>query len=193
MKRTDVLYFKGGLSLNKVTGDDVGDMKDYMKNGIGYDAVVGFQKSFSFLPDLYWGMEAGLGTRGFKASASEGGEKYTERMLDHAVKVTPFHLGYRLRVLEPIVFDFHYGLFASFDLFGSAKEIYEGSYDDYTDTTKMSEYEDFRRFDVGVNPGLTVWYGNVGVDLTYQRGLIGMFEDEDVYASNLLLRLALRF
>ena len=212
VERTDVIYVKGGLSLNKIVGDGSNNLEfdddiDFgKKNGLGYDVAVGFQKSISVLPDLYWGMEAGFGTRGFKYAGSGSETYYGETlkydgsvvMLQHAVKLTPLQIGYKLSAVEPLVFDFHIGVYGSYDIAGKMKEAFTVSYDGETendsDDHKMSEYgDDFHRYDVGINPGVTVWYGNVGVDLTYQRGLIEMVKDEDIYAGNLLLRLALRF
>lgn len=211
VERTDVIYVKGGLSLNKIVGDGADDFEfdDFdlgKKNGLGYDVAVGFQKSISVLPDLYWGMEAGFGTRGFKYAASGTETYYGETlkydasvvMLQHAVKLTPLQIGYKLSAVEPLVFDFHIGVYASYDLAGkissTATAHFDGETEKDSESIKMSEYgDDFRKYDVGINPGVTVWYGNIGVDLTYQKGFIEMVKDEDFYANSLLLRLALRF
>ena len=72
------------------------------------------------------------------------------------------------------------------------------SYGDDSETIKMKDYEDdlgfeCNRFDVGICPGVTVWYNDFGVDFSFQRGLMTAVKEEEVYTNNIQIRLAYRF
>ena len=179
-------YVKAGLALNSWAGEDVD--QDYAKNALGYDLVVGFQKDFA-APGLYWGMEAGLGTRGIKNDLLGGG---TSRYLHHNLKVTPIQIGYKVDFLDDWAVDFHLGAVASYDLFGNS--VTKNGGNKYT--TKMSEYGDtLNKFDVAINPGITFWYGQFGCELAYQRGFISWDKDGDLkyFSNDFKIRLAYRF
>ena len=64
----------------------------------------------------------------------------------------------------------------------------------YEDETKLKDYgTDFRRADILLTPGITFWFGQIGIDVTWQRGLIPMSADTDIKVSNILFRLAYKF
>ena len=111
--------FNGVVGSNKETTKlqwNDGDWNGDFKKSIGYDISLGFNKSFAKRP-LYWGMELGMTTRGYKTSASwekggtsaiSGGSDYHGKfqdatMLCHTVRLSPFIVGYRYIFLEKML------------------------------------------------------------------------------------------
>lgn len=178
-------YVKAGIALNRPAGEDAPD--DYVKNQIGYDVVVGFQKDFA-TPGLYWGMEAGLGTRGFKQAYH--GDSGTYNL--HNVKITPIQIGFKVDFLDSWAVDFHLGAVASYDYTGNYVAVTDGS----KTTFKYSKFkDDFHQFDFALNPGITFWYGQFGAEICWFRGFNTWVKtgDEKIYTSDFIIRLAYRF
>ena len=176
------LYVKAGVSVDNMKYS-TGSFLIKPKSAVGYDVVFGVQKPI--VADLYVGAEAGLGTRGFKIS--EAG--VSEGMLHHALKLVP-QVGYKIDIAGILTLDPHVGLALSYDLFGKAGDV------------KLADYRDeINLFDLAIAPGVAFWYGNFGLDVTYQYGFLNMsknYEESFVgtskfSAKNLIVRLAYRF
>lgn len=181
VKHNDVIYVKAGVSLNNYVGKDA----NQMGSTPGEDVIVGFQKSFSSLSGLYWGLEGGIGTRGAKVSDN----KESLSVLAHNLKITPIMLGYKFDIVDALTFDVHAGFGASCDLLAFAKAQIE----DYSETRNLYELGSFQRFDIYAAPGITLWYKKIGLDFTYQAGFLKVAKDAQATSSNFLIRLAFRF
>ena len=186
VERNGFSFIKGGLSLNGLTGEDA----DFLDENItGYEVVIGAVSPMAAFDGLYLGYEFGVGTRGGKAS--ENGAKM--ELLHTNVKFVP-QAGFLLDLDGGLAVDLHVGVGLSYDFMGHIKVSYGGD----SETIKMKDYEDdlgfeCNRFDVGICPGVTVWYNDFGVDFSFQRGLMTAVKDEEVYTNNIQIRLAYRF
>jgi hypothetical protein len=168
-----ITYARAGIGLMSVTGDDAES-----KNRLGYNLAIGFQRSLN-TNNLYWGAEAALGSRGFK-------DKYDDsyKLIAHNIQVSP-SIGWKPAIGDGLKLDVHVGVYASYDYAGSLKE------DD--ESWKLSEVDDYKRFDAGLNPGIGIWYGNYNLDISYQRGFLDMADDTSMKSQNILIRLGIAF
>jgi hypothetical protein len=177
---TTTNYLRFGAGFMNIHGEDAGDAN----SNIGYNVVWGIQKPITDF-DLYWDLNLGLGSRGFKYS------DYDESFIAHNVQFSPLNIGWKPEITSDIKFDAHIGVYGSFDYAGKYKEDGEsislGDFIDYLDY----EDESYKRFDVGLNFGVGVWYDRFNIDLTYQTGFIGMVDG--VKSHNILLRLGIAF
>ena len=57
-------------------------------------------------------------------------------------------------------------------------------------TVKIGDWDDWKRFDAGMNIGVGIWYDRFNFDITYQRGFIKTWESN---TSNVLIRLGVAF
>ena len=170
------IYVKAGVGLNKWVGEDVA--KDYSKFLTGYSAVVGFEQPIA--EAFVFGAEIGAQTRGVKFTEDD-----SLKYLLHDMTISPF-LGFHFEAgsldIEP-----HVGLVASYDLVG---KVISGNHSEKID---FKNWEEWKRLGVAVNPGLTCWFGNIGLDLTWQRGVLTVHEDTKRFDNQLLIRAAFRF
>ena len=171
------LYVKAGLGLDSFTGKDVEDAK-YLT---GFSAVVGFEQPLT--EAFVFGAELGAQTRGMKNTY----DKYTVKTVFYDLTISPF-VGYHFAAgtldIEP-----HVGLVASYDLSGRIKDDDDSHKIDFDEDLG----DDFQRLGVAVNPGVTAWFGQFGVDLTWQRGLLAIDKDIKGYDNQFLVRFAYRF
>lgn len=199
-------YVKAGLSLNSCTLS--GSLYDQAKSQAsitsgsvtGYNAVFGcrlFERQ-----GLYYGMEAGVGTRGMNLSTVELSSGIADNILVrlHGLKASPVILGYSLDFNDFIALDAHIGAFLSYDFAGKgiSTSTYSGSVQ--TSTSDLNDMDAMNRFDVGIHPGITLWIGSVGIDFAYQLGFISLVEspvtsgyDMNYGARNIILGVAYRF
>lgn len=179
-------FLRGGLNMMNMSGSkDDGWGNDDQSSKLGYNFMLGFQKPLSTI-GTYWGMEFGLGSRGWK----ESDDYYSENYITHNIQVSPFTFGYKYNFTDNIAIDAHLGAYASFDYAG--KDKYEDKNDsDYNEETKIGDWDDdWKRFDAGLNIGVGVWYDRFNFDITYQRGFIKTWEAN---TSNVLIRLGVAF
>ncbi len=169
---------KAGLNLMNLSGDGA----EGSDSNIGYNVMVGFQNPIG-ANGAYWGMEAGLGSRGFKADEI--------KCIAHNIQYSPFTFGWKFAVADNIKIDAHLGAFASYDFTSKMKEDGESiSWGDFADYEEV----DYNHFDAGINVGAGLWYGRYNLDFTYQRGFIDVFTDFDgIKTSNFLIRLGIAF
>lgn len=223
-----VWIVRAGVGFNKC----VGDWKDQVKEGwesahridqqkgdfpsnASFDVSVAFNKSIKQLP-IYWGMEMGISSRGYKTDAewysghvsSTWGDfighriKETESLTAYNVYLTPIMFGYKYNLLSNITLDAHIGGFVSYDFTGKRKlYIYDWSTSSGRDkvtekesSTNINDLKSYRNFDAGLNLGLGFWYGHFNIDFSYQRGFIDMFDASySMQAQSLKLRLGYAF
>ena len=178
---TTTWFLRAGLNMATITDD--------VDRNLGYQAVVGFQKPMTSF-GLYWGMDFGLGTRGFKESYND--EEIS--LLTHNVQVSPFNIGWKYNVVGDLAVDLHLGAFALYDYAGKYKYSYEGVEESYG----LGDIEGFQRFDAGLNAGFGIWYGRFNLDFTFQRGFVPSGEDvegenNDDFTNNFMIRLGVAF
>lgn len=128
-------------------------------------------------------MEFGLGSRGW--GDSEDGYKVSQ--MAHNVQVSPFTFGYKYNITDAVAIDAHLGAYVSFDYVGKYKEEEDGK---EVGSASIGDWEDWKRFDAGMNIGVGLWYSRFNLDFTYQRGFIKTWECN---TSNVLIRLGVAF
>lgn len=178
---TSQWYLKAGVSIMNITGDGAEDTK----SNVGYNAMIGFQKPIG-ANGAYWGMEAGLGSRGFKI------DDYDEiKCIAHNIQYSPFTFGWKFAVADNLKIDAHLGAFVGYDYTSKMKADGESiSWGDFADDEEV----DYNHFDAGLNVGAGLWYGRYNLDFTYQRGFIDIFSDFDgIKSSNFMIRLGIAF
>jgi len=102
---------------------------DY-KRKFGMNFSVAFTRNFGKSP-VYWGMELGIGKRGFKQKFSAAyteiitsfNMKYlsinqTSNLLAEYVQFIPVNIGYRYLINDKMALDAHAGVFTSYDYWG---------------------------------------------------------------------------
>ncbi len=193
--RTTTQYFRVGIGFMNVNGEFLDDTS----SKTGYNVVYGFQKPITDF-GLYWGMDFGLGSRGYKWSDNDGSEKYEESFIAHNIQISPINIGWKPTLTDHIKMDIHIGAYLSYDYTGKYKWTYgrESGSENLSDFIDALDYEDisYSRFDVGMNLGVGVWYDRFNLDLTYQGGFINALEDNDdgnAKTRNILLRLGISF
>lgn len=189
-------YMRVGIGFAKWVGSDW-EMDDDESNkaNIGYDFMFGFQKKFGS-SDLYWGMEYGLGSRGYKLVYEDKDYDYkeTNKLMAHNIKIVPFQLGYKHTFSgTDISIDPHLSAFVSVDYTGKFKEKVESKGDTDEEDYSISDFDDYQRVDAGIQFGVGVWYKNINLDFTYQRGFIPVEKDYKIYNSQFMIRLGFAF
>lgn len=170
-------FLRAGLNIMNLNGDGV-----EADSNIGYNATFGYQKPMGGA-GAYWGMEFGLGSRGFKADEM--------KCIAHNIQYSPFTFGWKIGVADNLSIDPHLGVFASYDYTSKMKESGESiSWGDFADYLEV----DYNHFDAGMNIGVGMWYDRFNLDFTYQRGFIDVFSDLDgIKTSNFMIRLGIAF
>lgn len=171
-------FLRVGLNMMNFAGDGA----EGCDSNIGYNAVVGYQKPLGSV-GAYWGMEAGLASRGFKIDDLKS--------IAHNIQFSPFTFGWKFGVADNVKIDAHLGAFASYDFTSKMKEDGESiSWGEFADALEV----DYNHFDAGMNLGVGVWYDRYNLDFTYQRGFIDAFSDSDGFnTSNFMIRLGIAF
>lgn len=187
---TSISYFRAGMNFTTVTNNDEFENKG---RKLGYSIAYGFNKAIA-TNGAYWGMEFGLGSRGF-TDTYDGGELSDElTMLSYNAVVSPFNFGWKYEVIDGLKVDAHIGAYVSYDFAGKLK--YETSYD-YSEEYTIDEIEDYSSIDAGVIFGFGVWYKDrFNVDLSFQNGMINMFDSGGsckFNTRNILLRVGITF
>lgn len=158
---------RAGLSINSFSG------VDGINSKIGFDVDAAFNKAIGG-SGLYWGMEFGIGTRGFGSDVEIDGDEVS--ITSYNVKWSPFTIGYKFNIFDSFRIDPHVGAFALYD-FAKSSPV-------------DAEYEN--DFDAGVQAGLGLWYKRVNLDFMYQFGFVEAF-DEGGKTGNFLIRIGYSF
>ncbi len=216
-KKPTMWYARVGASFNNVAGlgdaeyeEEGNEFSWGSKTGLAVD--FGFQKPIG-KSGLYWGMEFGLGTRGYSWTEKEeyrDGD-YVESSENKASLLTwnltysPFTIGYKYSVTDKIKIDAHFGGFLSYDFAHGISAERDGKELEDIDWDNFKEESGYEDFDGGIQLGIGVWYDRFNLDVTWQRGFSALNEaeaiDESGYAtdyvtgsaSNLMLRLGISF
>ncbi len=182
-------YFKPGFSVMTMGGDGAEDCG----SKVGYNMDFGFQRTIK-QKGAYWGMELGLGSRGFSFDTEYTYKKTTYEesgsAIAHNVQFSPFTFGWMVNLgcdgklrLDP-----HIGMFASCD-YTSKISIDDGDsydWDDFCDNV----------YDVGMNLGVGIWYSRFNFDITWQRGFVDLDADNSDGAfktNNVMFRIGVSF
>lgn len=178
-------FLRGGLNIMGFSGDGAEDLGTKM----GYSLMYGFHKPVGSI-GTYWGMDFGLGSRGYKESDGD----YEESLTAHNIQLSPFTFGWKYGITDAFQLDIHAGVFASVDYTGKmkfkdGKEEESFSMGDWEDELEM----EWNRFDAGLNVGVGVWYDRFNLDFAYQRGFIEVAKESDSYARNFMIRLGVAF
>ena len=187
--------FKLGMATNNFVGDGI---DDDVSAKVGYNFGFEFNRSMG-KKGAYWGMDFLFGSRGYKYSESEDDWDFDYKFKTHNFQWAPFTFGWKIDVTEKFAIDPHVGLFLSVDYAG--KETYSYGYSGNKEEEEIGIYdeefdEDYIPVDFGMKIGVGVWFNKkFNLDLTYQRGFVSTFDDEDytVNASNFLIRLGYAF
>lgn len=217
-KSKTMWYARLGVSFDNIAGaneyinlaNDFGQGEETysMGSSTGMDIDFGFQRPISNF-GLYWGMELGVGTRGFSTKYTEIEEydgEYIEKgkMLTWNVKYSPFTFGYKYTLTNDIKLDAHLGLFLSYDFAGKKINYSDSDGDKWElDTDYLKEHMDYQAFDAGMQLGLGVWFNRFNLDFTYQRGFVPMSKlyysnltgsvEKSLYSSNFMIRVGVAF
>lgn len=195
-KKSNTMWFlRVGMAMNNYTQTD--DFEpDGIGSKIGYDFSVGFHKPIADF-GMYWGMEFGLGTRGYKQSLDEKGYSYSESTLAHNVKISPITFGYKYAVTDWLKIDAHLGAYLSYDYAGKYKWEYDDDqYSEDGDESVYDAFDDYFGFDAGIQAGIGLWFDRFNLDFTYQRGFMGIYDISDFdspRSSNFMIRLGVAF
>ncbi|MDE6359735.1 MAG: PorT family protein [Muribaculaceae bacterium] len=218
-KTSTVWYARLGVSFNNIAGasEAISLANEYDENEktslgskAGMDIDFGFQRPISNF-GLYWGMELGIGTRGFSEKYKYENAKYDDyydskgSLLTWNVKYSPFTFGYKYSLTDDIKLDAHIGAFVSYDFAGKKISFSDSDGDKWEATTEDLEDDyDYLAFDAGMQIGVGVWYKRLNLDLTYQRGFVPAakiyYYDKDansveksLHSSNFMIRLGVAF
>lgn len=184
-------FLRGGLNIMNFSGDGA----EGANSKLGYNFVYGFQKPLSSV-GTYWGMDFGVGSRGFKVDL---GDDDNINLITHNIQVSPFTFGYKYAITDAFSIDAHIGAYLSFDYMGKIKnqwkEYNNGNYEDREASISMGDWDEFsdddwKRFDAGMNIGVGIWYNRFNLDFTYQHGFLKTWEAN---TSNVLIRLGVAF
>ena len=141
-------FLRAGLNIMNFSGDGA----EGADSNIGYNATFGYQKPLGSTGG-YWGMECGLGSRGFKVEDT--------KCIAHNIQYSPFTFGWKFAVADNVHIDPHVGVFASYDYTSKMKTDGESiSWGDYADYMEV----DYNHFDAGMNIGVGVWYNRFNLD-----------------------------
>lgn len=170
------------------TSDDYGSKT-------GYDVAISFQKPLSDF-GMFWGMELGLGTRGYSYEHSSEYSSYEQSLLAHNVRFSPFTFGYAYSINDNMKVDAHLGGWVSYDFAGT--ENWEKTYRDNTEKgdRSISDIDDYTAIDAGVTFGVGFWFNRFNIDLSWQRGFINQLDNDcdcSQTSSNIMLRLGVAF
>lgn len=128
-------FLRAGLNIMNFSGDGA----EGADSNIGYNATFGYQKPLGSTGG-YWGMEFGLGSRGFKVEDT--------KCMAHNIQYSPFTFGWKFAVADNVHIDPHVGVFASYDYTSKMKADGESiSWGDYADYMEV----DYNHFDAGMN------------------------------------------
>ena len=181
-----IWYMRLGLNMMKFKGEDF-VVDENVKSNLGYNWVIGFEKP---LGPLFWGMEFGLSSRGFKVEYKGNGYKESYKLFAHNAIFSPFNIGYKYPISDNLAVEAHLGAFVSGDYFGKWEEEEYGRKNDWT----IYDLDDYIFPDAGMQFGFGMWFSNIGLDLCWQKGFLNITSDDDDFkSSNFMLRFGVAF
>ncbi len=173
-----LLLLRGGMNIMTMVGNDAGLLGPRM----GYNITGAFQDPIG-TKGVYWGMEAGLGSRGIQNLLKLWG--YEEKLIAHNIQWSPVTFGYKTTPVGRVRFDAHAGFYVSYDYAGCLTLKTK----DHTLSVGIGEWDRWNRFDCGMNVGLGMWVARFNLDFTYQYGFIDASKVAEMRTSNYMIRL----
>ncbi len=164
-------FVKAGFSVMTLEAEGAGAK-------VGYNVVVGLQRTIGNVGIAYYGAEVGLGSRGW------GEDDYGA--IAHNVQCSPLTFGCMIPIGADklkLKLDPHLGIFASVDYISRCSD---GEY-----AWDMDDYDDYCIADCGMNLGIGLWWGRYNFDVTYQQGFVDILPDSK--SANVLFRLGVAF
>lgn len=210
-KKATTWFVRVGPSFNNIAGaNGLKFDNDYSKCTLGTNTGAAFDLGFNKPiggAGLYWGMELGVGSRGFSISYTDyvDEESTKSKITTWNVKYSPFIFGYKYSLTDDLKLDAHLGIFASYDFTHKFSTV-ESNGDKFTE--EWYEYTDdfgYDDLDAGLGLGIGVWYKRFNIDLTWQRGFTNLgsgdyydyktneHKDFTGSSSNLILRVGVAF
>ncbi len=188
-KSSTTWILRAGANFAGMTGDGAEDTG----KKTGYDVALSFQKPLSDF-GMFWGMELGVGTRGYSydytiypnSNAEENVELNT---LEHNVRFSPFSFGYAYSINDDIKVDAHLGAWVSYGFAGEETRKYDGD----EESTNLDDYSNYQALDYGMTLGVGIWYKRLNLDLSWKRGFSDFYEDGKIQSSDIMLRLGVAF
>ncbi len=194
-KSSTTWILRAGANFAGVTGDGAEDLG----SKTGYDVAISFQKPLSDF-GMFWGMELGVGTRGYSFDNTEYNEYYEENYISegnalaHNVRFSPFTFGYAYSINDDIKIDAHLGAWVSYDFAGDYSWTKGWESDEpEEDSTSLSDLDGYQALDYGMTLGVGVWYKRLNLDLSWKRGFNDVIEDGKIQSSDIMLRLGVAF
>lgn len=198
---TTMHYSRVGLNIMNFSGSEA----EGLSGKVGYDISWGFHKALGSQGG-YWGMEAGLSSRGYSMEYEYEEEDYLygygyydytikckNSLIAHNIYYVPFQFGWKFNVGNGISIDPHVAAFLSFDYTGKEKQtMTDEDGDKFSESVSLGD-TDWRRADAGLKLGVGVWYKKFNLDLSYQRGFVAALEDCDFFSNNFQIRLGYAF
>ena len=111
-------FLRAGLNIMNFSGDGA----EGADSNIGYNATFGYQKPLGSTGG-YWGMEFGLGSRGFKVDDT--------KCMAHNIQYSPFTFGWKFAVADNVRIDPHVGVW--YDRFNLDLIYQRGFIDTFSD------------------------------------------------------------
>lgn len=188
-------YIKFGPAANywrfyNSDGNEDSNFKNYSVPQIGYNLVFGFEDQIA--GPLFWGLNFGLSSNGFRLDYSKDGNKDVENLLSHNCQITPY-LGLSARFSRGFAAEIYFGPYCGYDYFGAGKNVWEDNNNEYTYSYKIWNDEDhywhdggYHHFHYGLNFSFGLWFGSgFNLDFTVQNGLSDVVkQSNDAYARN---------
>lgn len=182
-------------------------------NGIGGDGYdeVGSKAGYFFGVEYnkvgrrggYYGLDFALTSRGYKysdeVSVYRNTVDYTEKLAAHSFEFSPVIFGWKIRIGQSdFAIDPHIGLFLSVDYAGKFKQDLDGNSESYSLSEVYLDngydHADYWRLEVGLRYGVGVWFKErYNLDLSYQNGFMGFFENFETSSRAFMVRLGYAF
>ena len=196
-----------GASLNSYTGDDFQDAD--MK--LGFNA--GITGKYYFYKNFFGELSLGIATKGYKQDVSASSGQYwdydgvnydsdiKENMTTYNLDI-PLYVGYRFSIGRNSHFSVKIGPYITYALSGQLKtsgyvitypDIHSSEKEYTRETKKIGDMEGFNKFSCGAACGISYYYKNYGITVSYQRGLTEINKDKDIYEQNISLILGYSF
>jgi hypothetical protein len=205
----NVWIVRSGVSLSNVSGSGLENsekewarQKCYgkYKNAWGGNLTLGLYLPFGTSP-FYYGLNVTAGMRGFRTAEewleSTNNLKNKTRFTAFKAQIAPTNVGYIVKLCNHTALDFHLGLFVSCDFAGSYKNITSSDDTKITKTIGLNDLKDYgakyNKYDIGPIGGIGLWYNHWVIDLSYQKGISSIDEEEDSYSNQILLSLGYAF
>lgn len=178
---------RAGVSFNTVNGSDATDthVLPLYDVSLGYQWMINERKCRVFLSP-----ELGFGTRGWK-EGEQNEWSYHATVRAHTLRLVPAQISFQPQVGYDVYLDFHAGGFISYDYAGRYTNF--KGYFQKDDCIKLSEMDNFNRWDAGIQVGAGLWFYYFNVDFTYRHGFVGMISGKDGFSNNFVLRVGYAF